>query len=50
MADPLTGLRDDEDELVDWIELRNTTNHDIKLNMFALSDNEKRPLKCQTPC
>ena len=49
MADPLTGLRDDEDELVDWIELRNTTNHDIQLNMFALSDNEKRPLKWRFP-
>ena len=49
MADPLTGLRDDEDELVDWIELRNTTNHDIPLNMFALSDNEKRPLKWRFP-
>ena len=49
MADPLTGLRDDEDELVDWIELRNTTNHDIQLNNFALSDNEKRPLKWRFP-
>ena len=49
MADPLTGLRDDEDELVDWIELRNTTDHDIQLNMFALSDNEKRPLKWRFP-
>ena len=49
MADPLTGLRDDEDELVDWIELYNTTNHDIQLNMFALSDNEKRPLKWRFP-
>ena len=49
MADALTGLRDDEDELVDWIELRNTTNHDIQLNMFALSDNEKRPLKWRFP-
>ena len=49
MADALTGLRDDEDELVDWIELRNTTDHDIQLNMFALSDNEKRPLKWRFP-
>ena len=49
MADPLTGLRDDEDELCDWIELYNTTNRDIQLNMFALSDNEKRPLKWRFP-
>ena len=49
MADPLTGLRDDEDELVDWIELYNTTDRDIQLNMYALSDNEKRPLKWRFP-
>ena len=49
MADPLTGIRDDEDELVDWIELYNTTNRPIQLNMFALSDNEKRPLKWRFP-
>ena len=49
MADPLTGLRDDEGELCDWIELYNTTDHDIQLNMFALSDNEKRPLKWRFP-
>ena len=49
MADPLTGLRDDDDELVDWIELYNTTDHAIQLNKFALSDNEKRPLKWRFP-
>ena len=49
MADALTGIRDDEDELVDWIELYNTTDHDIKLNKYALSDNEKRPLKWRFP-
>ncbi len=49
MADPLTGLRDDNDELADWIELYNTTGRDIPLNMFALSDNEKRPLKWRFP-
>ena len=49
MADPLTGLRDDDDELVDWIELYNTTDHSIALNRFALSDNEKRPLKWRFP-
>ncbi len=49
MADPLTGLRDDEDELCDWIELYNTTDRDIQLNMYALSDNEKRPLKWRFP-
>jgi len=49
MADPLTGLRDDEDELVDWVELYNTTGTDISLSKFALSDNEKKPLKWRFP-
>ena len=49
MADALTGLRDDEDELVDWLELYNTTDRAIQLNRFALSDNEKRPLKWRFP-
>ncbi|MBR4575603.1 MAG: lamin tail domain-containing protein [Clostridia bacterium] len=49
MADPLTGIRDDEDELADWIELYNTTDRDIQLNLFSLSDNEKQPLKWRFP-
>ncbi len=49
MADPLTGLRDDEDELVDWIELKNTTNQTVQLSQYALSDNEGRPLKWRFP-
>ena len=49
MADPLTGLRDDDDELVDWIELYNTTDQTIRLDRYALSDNEGRPLKWRFP-
>ena len=49
MADAITGLRDDEDELVDWIELRNTTAASIPLENYALSDNEGRPLKWRFP-
>ncbi len=49
MADPLTGLRDDEDELVDWIELRNCTDHAVSLDNYALSDNESKPLKWRFP-
>ena len=49
MADPMTGIRDDEDELADWIELYNTTDHAIQLNKFALSDNEGKPLKWRFP-
>ena len=49
MADAMTGLQDDEGELADWIELYNTTDKEIDLTMFALSDNEKRPLKWRFP-
>ncbi|MCR5296793.1 MAG: lamin tail domain-containing protein, partial [Clostridiales bacterium] len=49
MADPLTGLRDDEDELCDWIELYNTTSQPIALSKYALSDNEGKPLKWRFP-
>ena len=49
MADPLTGIRDDEDELADWIELYNTTSQAISLSKFALSDNEGKPLKWRFP-
>ena len=49
MADPVTGLRDDDDELVDWIELYNTTGSAVSLDRYALSDNEGKPLKWRFP-
>ena len=49
MADPMSGLRDDEDELCDWVELYNTTNRDISLAGLGLSDNEGKPLKWRFP-
>ena len=49
MASALTGLRDDDDELCDWIELYNATDQDISLNRYALSDNESDPLKWRFP-
>ena len=49
MADPITGLRDDEDELCDWVELYNTTDRDIPLSGLGLSDNEGKPLKWRFP-
>lgn len=49
MADPITGLRDDEDELCDWVELYNTTDRDISLAGLGLSDNEGNPLKWRFP-
>ena len=49
MADPITGIRDDNDELCDWIELYNTTDRDIPLDGLGLSDNESKPLKWRFP-
>ena len=49
MADAITGLRDDEDELVDWLELHNTTGQTLSLANYALSDNEGKPLKWRFP-
>ena len=49
MADPMTGLRDEDDELSDWIELYNTTGLTVSLDNYALSDNEGRPLKWRFP-
>lgn len=49
MADPMTGIRDDEDELCDWVELYNTTDRDVPLDSLGLSDNESKPLKWRFP-
>ena len=47
MADPMTGLRDDDDELCDWVELYNTTDRDISLAGLGLSgDSCQRILYC----
>ena len=47
--DPLTGYRDEFGELVDWIELINTTGQTIYLDNYALSNNENKPLKWRFP-
>jgi len=47
--DPLTGYRDEFGELVDWIELVNTTGKTISLDNYALSNNENKPLKWRFP-
>ncbi len=49
MADPQTGLRDEDDELSDWIEIYNTTGSAVSLDGYALSDNESKPLKWRFP-
>ena len=49
MADAMTGLRDEDDELSDWVEIYNTTGNAVSLDNYALSDNEGRPLKWRFP-
>ena len=46
---PRTGLRDEDDELSDWLELYNAGDTDLKLSNFALSDDESKPLKWSFP-
>ncbi len=46
---PRSGLRDEDDELSDWIELKNNSGEIIDLSRFALSDNEQRPVKWVFP-
>lgn len=47
--DPKVGIPDEEGEVVDWVELRNTTDRDINLTGYALSDKENKPLKWRFP-
>lgn len=49
MADPRTGIYDEDGELSDWIELYNTTDKAVSLAGLALSDKESDPLKWRFP-
>ncbi len=49
MADPKSGLTDEDGEFVDWVELYNTTDKTIYLDNYALSDKENKPLKWRFP-
>ncbi len=45
IAAPRSGLRDEDDELQDWIELYNAGSQRIQLGDYALSDNEAKLTK-----
>ena len=45
MAAPRSGLRDEDGDLSDWIELYNAGSERIYLDQFALSDNEEKLAK-----
>ncbi len=47
--DPISGLRDEDGEIVDWIELYNTTDQVVYLDNYALSDKENKPLRWRFP-
>lgn len=49
MAAPRSGLRDEDGELSDWIELKSFSTELIDLSHYALSDNEGRPIKWPFP-
>ena len=49
MPAPRSGLRDEDGELSDWVELYNTTGRDYPLDNLALSDNPDRPVKWVFP-
>ena len=49
MATPRSGLRDEDGDLSDWIELYNSGTTPFDLSNLALSDNPDRPLKWLFP-
>ncbi len=47
--DPKVGIPDEDNEIVDWLELHNTTDKSISLAGYCLSDKENKPLKWRFP-
>ncbi len=47
--DPKVGIPDEDGEIVDWLELRNTTDQPISLKGYYLSDKESKPMKWRFP-
>ncbi|MEA4927212.1 MAG: lamin tail domain-containing protein [Candidatus Limiplasma sp.] len=47
--DPKVGIPDEDGAIVDWVELRNTTDQPISLAGYYLSDKENKPLKWRFP-
>ncbi len=46
---PKSGLRDEDGDFSDWVELYNAGSKDIKLSNYALSDDESKPAKWPFP-
>lgn len=47
--DPRLSIPDETGEIVDWIELKNNTDHTIPLSGCYLSDKENKPMKWRFP-
>ena len=47
--DPRLGIPDQDGEIVDWVELKNNTDHTISLTGYYLSDKENKPMKWRFP-
>lgn len=47
--DPKVGFPDEDNEIVDWVEIRNNTDQPISLSGYYLSDKENKPLKWRFP-
>lgn len=47
--DPAIGIPDEDGEIVDWIELKNNTDHPFSLTGYYLSDKENKPMKWRFP-
>ena len=47
--DPKIGIPDEDGEIVDWVELKNTTDSPISLTGYYLSDKENKPTKWRFP-
>ncbi len=49
MPAPRSGIRDEDDELSDWIELYNAGDRDVSLATLAISDDPTKPVKWVFP-
>lgn len=47
--DPRVGIPDEDNEIVDWVELKNNTDQPISLSGYFLSDKENKPMKWRFP-
>ena len=47
--DPKLGIPDEDGEIVDWLEIKNNTDHSISLSGYYLSDKENKPTKWRFP-